>query len=70
MTFCPSPSIRASWWWGSWGWWAVGRSTAVRLDVINLFDNTYQIRNGTGVGVGAPQYGQRRTFLVRLEQKF
>jgi len=31
-----------------------------RFDVINLFDKTYQIRNGTGVGVGAPQFGPRR----------
>ena len=29
-----------------------------------------QIRNGTGVGVGAPQFGQRRTFLLGLTQKF
>jgi outer membrane receptor protein involved in Fe transport len=32
----------------------------LRADVINLFDKIYQIRNGTGVGVGAPQYGARR----------
>ncbi len=32
----------------------------LRLDVINLFDAIYQIRNGTGIGVGAPQYGARR----------
>ena len=32
----------------------------LRFDVINLFDRVYQIRNGTGVGVGAPQYGPRR----------
>ncbi len=32
----------------------------VRLDIINLFDREYQIRNGTGIGVGAPQYGPRR----------
>jgi outer membrane receptor for ferrienterochelin and colicins len=31
-----------------------------RLDAINLFDKDYQIRNGTGVGVGAPQFGPRR----------
>jgi outer membrane receptor protein involved in Fe transport len=31
-----------------------------RFDVINLFDKVYQIRNGTGVGVGAPQFGPRR----------
>src|SRR6202453_685281 len=31
-----------------------------RFDVINLFDKIYEIRNGTGVGVGAPQFGPRR----------
>ena len=31
-----------------------------RFDVINLFDKIYEIRNGTGVGVGAPQFGARR----------
>lgn len=30
-----------------------------RLDLINAFDERYQIRNGTGVGVGAPQFGAR-----------
>ena len=44
----------------------VGAATSLtgRFDVINLFDNKYQIRNGTGVGVGAPQYGPRRGFFV------
>ena len=46
------------------------RGTQVRLDVLNVFDNDYEIRDGTGVGVGAPQFGQRRTFLVTLAQKF
>jgi outer membrane receptor protein involved in Fe transport len=41
-----------------------------RLDVINLFDENYQIRNGTGVGVGAPQFGPRRTVLAGLTQRF
>jgi outer membrane receptor protein involved in Fe transport len=31
-----------------------------RFDLINLFDAKYQIRDGTGVGVGAPQWGPRR----------
>jgi outer membrane receptor protein involved in Fe transport len=35
-----------------------------RLDLINAFDKIYEIRNGTGVGVGAPQYGPRRGFFV------
>ena len=46
------------------------RGTHIRFDVLNLFDTSYQIRDGTGVGVGAPQYGLRRTFLVGLSQKF
>jgi outer membrane receptor protein involved in Fe transport len=39
-----------------------------RADVINIFDNEYQIRNGTGVGVGAPQYGPRRGFFFGLSK--
>ena len=35
----------------------------VRFDVINVFDKVYEIRNGTGVGVGAPQFGPRRGFF-------
>ena len=31
-----------------------------RFDVINLTDEIYEIRDGTGVGMGAPQYGARR----------
>jgi outer membrane receptor protein involved in Fe transport len=42
----------------------------LRLDIINLFDEVYQIRNGTGVGVGAPQYGPRRTILAGISQRF
>jgi outer membrane receptor protein involved in Fe transport len=49
---------------------ATGGGTEVRLDVINIGDAVYQIRNGTGVGVGAPQYGMRRTILAGLTQRF
>jgi outer membrane receptor for ferrienterochelin and colicins len=41
-----------------------------RLDVINVFDKIYEIRDGTGVGVGAPQYGPRRGFYVGLTKEF
>jgi outer membrane receptor protein involved in Fe transport len=44
---------------------ATGPLTA-RFDVINLFDKVYQIRNGTGVGVGAPQFGPRRGIFAGL----
>jgi outer membrane receptor protein involved in Fe transport len=42
----------------------------LRFDVLNLFDEIYQIRSGTGLGVFAPQFGPRRTFLAGLTQRF
>ena len=42
----------------------------VRADVINLFDARYQIRDGTGVGVGAPQWGPRRGVFAGLSKSF
>jgi hypothetical protein len=39
-----------------------------RVDVINAFDKVYQIRNGTGVGVGAPQYGPRQGFFFGVSK--
>jgi outer membrane receptor protein involved in Fe transport len=41
-----------------------------RFSVINLFDRIYEIRDGSGIGVFAPQYGPRRTFLVTLGKEF
>ncbi|HEU0217352.1 MAG TPA: TonB-dependent receptor, partial [Stellaceae bacterium] len=49
------------------GWW---KGAELRLDVLNLLDEVYEIRNGTGVGVGAPQFGPRRTLLAGLTQYF
>jgi outer membrane receptor protein involved in Fe transport len=31
-----------------------------RLDVLNVFNHPYEIRNGTGIGVFSPSYGPRR----------
>jgi outer membrane receptor protein involved in Fe transport len=31
-----------------------------RLDLVNVFDEVYGLRDGSGIGVGAPQFGQRR----------
>ena len=36
----------------------------LRFDVVNVGDHIYEIRDGSGVGVGAPQYGPRRGFFV------
>ncbi|MDB6023663.1 MAG: tonB dependent receptor family protein [Pedosphaera sp.] len=41
-----------------------------RLDVVNLTDRSYVLRNGTGIGVGAPQFGQRRSFYGTLGFQF
>jgi outer membrane receptor protein involved in Fe transport len=45
------------------GWGTAKNAPTVRFDVINLFDTAYQIRNGSGIGVGAPQWGARRGFF-------
>jgi hypothetical protein len=39
------------------------KPVTVRFDVINLFDSIYLIRDGSGIGVFAPQYGPRRGYL-------
>jgi outer membrane receptor protein involved in Fe transport len=43
---------------------------SARFDVINLFDEKYEIRSGSGVGVFAPQWGPRRGLFVGLSKKF
>jgi len=42
----------------------------VRFDVVNLLDENYEIRDGTGVGVGAPQWGSRRGFFAGVKTAF
>jgi outer membrane receptor protein involved in Fe transport len=39
-----------------------------RFDIVNIADKEYEIRNGTGVGVGAPQFGPRRGFFFGLSK--
>jgi outer membrane receptor protein involved in Fe transport len=41
-----------------------------RFDVTNVFDQSYQLRSGTGVGVFAPQYGPRRGFFGGISYIF
>jgi TonB dependent receptor-like, beta-barrel len=41
----------------------------VRFDVVNLFDSIYLIRDGSGVGVFAAQYGPRRGYFVGVSKK-
>ena len=47
-----------------WG----AKGLTARFDVLNLFDEKYEIRDGTGIGVGAPQFGARRGVFVGLSQ--
>ena len=42
----------------------------VRVVVNNAFDNVYEIRDGSGIGVFAPQYGARRGIFLGLSKKF
>ena len=42
----------------------------LRFDVVNVFDTSYVIRNGSGIGVFATQYGPRRGYYFGLAQKF
>ncbi|WP_266170968.1 TonB-dependent receptor [Dyella subtropica] len=41
-----------------------------QLALINAFDRTYQLRDGTGVGVGAPQFGPRRGLYLSVQKEF
>ena len=46
----------------------LGKFTA-RFDVVNIFDTVYELRDGSGIGVFAPQYGMRRGYFVGLSKK-
>ncbi len=48
----------------------LGKGLHLRLDILNLLDRKYEIRDGTGVGVGAPQFGLRRTILAGISETF
>jgi outer membrane receptor protein involved in Fe transport len=41
-----------------------------RLAVINLFDREYELRDGTGVGVGPPAFGPRRALYGGISKVF
>jgi hypothetical protein len=41
-----------------------------RIDVVNIFDQKYGIRDGSGVGVGAPQFGERLGFFTGVSYEF
>jgi outer membrane receptor protein involved in Fe transport len=41
----------------------------IRFDVVNLFDTIYEIRDGTGIGVFAPQFGPGLGFFLGVSKK-
>jgi outer membrane receptor protein involved in Fe transport len=41
-----------------------------RLDVVNVTDNSYELRDGSGVGVNAAQYGARLGFFGSVSYAF
>jgi outer membrane receptor protein involved in Fe transport len=47
-----------------------GGTWTLRFDILNLFDREYRLRDGTGIGVGAPQFGARRGFFGGLSRAF
>ena len=50
-------------------WSPDAKPATLRFDVVNLFDQIYELRTGTGIGVFAPQYGARRGFYAGISQK-
>ena len=46
------------------------RMFKARLDIVNLTDNIYELRSGTGVGVNAAQYGERLGFFGSISYVF
>ena len=47
-----------------------GKPLIFRFDIVNLFDHAYTLRDGSGIGVFAPQFGPRRGFFVGMKQEF
>jgi outer membrane receptor protein involved in Fe transport len=50
--------------------WQSKKPLSLRLSAINLFDHSYLLRSGTGIGEFAPQYGPRRGLFAELTQQF
>ena len=46
-----------------------GKPVTLRFDVVNLLDTIYELRNGNGIGVFAPQFGPRRGFFFGISKK-
>ena len=58
-------SLSQAWDFGGW----LGKVDG-RLSVLNVFDHVYELRDGTGIGVGAPQFGPRRIVYASVTKSF
>lgn len=55
----------------AWNMRAAGiRQLKFRFDCLNVLDESYELRNGTGVGIAAPAYGPRRAFYGGITANF
>ena len=43
---------------------------SIRFAIVNLLDRVYEIRDGSGIGVGASQFGPRRGFFLGVTKTF
>jgi outer membrane receptor protein involved in Fe transport len=50
-------------------WSPDAKPLTVRFDIVNLFDQVYELRTGSGIGEFAPQYGARRGYFAGISQK-
>ncbi|HEY8587317.1 MAG TPA: TonB-dependent receptor [Rhodanobacter sp.] len=41
-----------------------------QLAVLNVLDRSYELRDGSGIGVGAPQFGPRRGVYLSVQKDF
>ena len=46
------------------------KGLAISFNITNVADKIYLLRDGSGVGVGAPQYGARRGFFAGIRKSF
>jgi outer membrane receptor protein involved in Fe transport len=50
--------------------WTGVHKLEARVAIVNLFDRTYELRDGSGIGVGAPQFGPRRAAYAGITKYF
>ena len=50
--------------------WNDQKPLTLRLSAINLFDRSYVLREATGIGEFAPQYGPRRGLFCGVTETF